>query len=101
MQTENRFFDDFARMAGGAFNALGAIKTEVENQMRQQFETFVARMKMVTREEFDAAQAMLAKAREEQEALAARVAALEAKIGTEGESGEHRRTRKRPPSGES
>jgi len=89
MQTENRFFDDFAKMAGGAFNALGAIKSEVENQMRQQFETLLGRMKLVTREEFDATQAMLAKARAEQEQLAARVAALEAKIGATGDSGSH------------
>ena len=86
MQTENRFFDDFAKMAGGAFNALGAIRTEVENQMRQQFESLLGRMKLVTREEFDAAQAMLAKARAEQEQLAARVAALEAKIGAAGDA---------------
>ena len=89
MQTENRFFDDFAKMAGGAFNALGAIRTEVENQMRQQFESLLGRMKLVTREEFDASQAMLAKARAEQEQLAARVAALEAKIGAAGDSGSH------------
>ncbi len=81
MQTENRFFDDFARLAGGAFNALGALKSEVEGQVRQQVEGLLARMKLVTREEFDAAQAMLVKAREEQEALAARVAALEERVG--------------------
>lgn len=81
MQTENRFFDDFARLAGGAFNALGALKSEVEGQVRQQVEGLLARMKLVTREEFDAAQAMLVKAREEQEVLSARVAALEERIG--------------------
>lgn len=80
MQTENRFFDDFARLAGGAFNALGAFKTEFEGQVRQQVEHLLARMKLVTREEFDATQAMLAKAREEQESLAARVAALEQRL---------------------
>lgn len=81
MQTENRFFDDFARLAGGAFNALGALKSEVEGQVRQQVEALLARMKLVTREEFDATQAMLVKAREEQEALLARVAALEERVG--------------------
>lgn len=81
MQTENRFFDDFARLAGGAFNALGALKSEVEGQVRQQVEALLARMKLVTREEFDATQAMVVKAREEQEALLARVAALEERVG--------------------
>lgn len=89
MQTENRFFDDFARLAGGAFNALGALKSEVEGQVRQQVEGLFARMKLVTREEFDAAQAMLVKAREEQEALAARVAALEERVGVAAKSDTH------------
>ena len=82
MQSENRFFDDFARMASGAFGALGALKTELEGQMRQHMESMLARMKLVTREEFEAVQAMAAKARDEQEALAARVAALEGRRPT-------------------
>lgn len=85
MQTENKFFDDFARLAGGAFNAFGAFKTEFETQMRQHMELLLARMKLVTREEFDAVQAMAAKAREEQEALAKRVAALEVKLNTQAD----------------
>ena len=48
--------------------------------MRQQFERILSRMDMVSREEFDAVKAMAVKAREEQEILAARLAALEAKI---------------------
>ncbi len=90
MQTENKFFDDFARMAGGAFNAFGAFKTELEGQMRQHMETLLSKMKLVTREEFDAVQAMLVKAREEQTALAARVAALEVDSASHGNSGEQR-----------
>jgi BMFP domain-containing protein YqiC len=85
MQTENKFFDDFARLAGGAFNAFGAFKTEFEAQMRQHIESLLARMKLVTREEFDAVQAMAVKAREEQEALAKRVAALEIKLNTQAD----------------
>ncbi len=79
MQTENRFFDDFARMASGAFGTMASLKTEFETQVKQQIENLLGRMKLVSREEFDAMQAMLTKAREEQEALAARVAALEGK----------------------
>ena len=77
MQTENRFFDDFAKMASGAFGTMASLKTEFENQVKQQIESLLARMKLVTRDEFEAMQAMLAKARAEQEALAKRVAALE------------------------
>jgi BMFP domain-containing protein YqiC len=90
MQTENKFFDDFARLAGGAFNAFGALKTELEGQMRQHMETLLARMKLVTREEFDAMQAMLVKAREDQAALAARIAALEVDSTGHSEAGEQR-----------
>ncbi len=79
MQGQNRFFDDFSRMASGAMGALGALKTELEAQMRQHLETLLARMKLVTREEFETVQAMVAKARDEQEALAARVAQLESR----------------------
>src|SRR5271170_5427673 len=82
MQTENRFFDDLARMASGAMGTMSSMKTEFENQVRQQIEALMARMKLVTREEFDAMQAMLVKAREEQESLAARLAALEGKDST-------------------
>ena len=77
MQTENRFFDDLARMASGAFGTMASLRTEFEGQVRQQLDALLVRMKLVTREEYEATQAMLAKAREEQEALAARVTALE------------------------
>jgi BMFP domain-containing protein YqiC len=80
MQTENRFFDDLARMASGAMGTMSSLKTEFETQVRQQIDTLLARMKLVTREEFDAMQAMLVKTRAEQESLAARLAALEIKI---------------------
>lgn len=80
MQSENRFFDDFARMAEGAFNALSGARTEVEALMRQQIEHFAATMKLVTREELETVEALAAKAREAEEALAERVAVLEAEL---------------------
>jgi BMFP domain-containing protein YqiC len=90
MQTENKIFEDFARLAGGAFNAFGAFKAEFEAQMRQHMESLLARMKLVTREEFDAMQAMMVKMREEQTALAARVAALEVDATAHSESADQR-----------
>ncbi len=80
MQTDNRLFDDFARMAGGALNALTGIKTEIEALIRQQLEHFFGNMNMVSREEFEVVQALAANARNEQEALAARLTALEAEL---------------------
>jgi len=78
MQTDNRFFDDMARMAGGALNALTGLKTEMEAMVRQQMEHFLGNMNLVRRDEFEAVQAMAAKAREEQDSLSARLADLEA-----------------------
>lgn len=82
MQTENRLFDDFAKMAGGALNMLTGFKTELEQIVRQQMEGWVANLNLVTREEFETVRQMAAKARDEQEALLARIAQLEAKLGS-------------------
>jgi BMFP domain-containing protein YqiC len=80
MQTDNRLLDDLSRVATGAFSALTGVREEVETRMREQFEKILARMDVVTREEFDAVQAMASRARAEQEALALRVAALESRL---------------------
>src|ERR1700761_9354958 len=80
MGFDNRLFDDMSRVATGAFSALSGVRGEVEGKMREQFERILARMDVVSREEFDAVQAMAAKARAEQEALAERVAALESRL---------------------
>jgi hypothetical protein len=80
MQTENRLFDDFARLAGGALNALSGLKTEVETLVRQQFERLMDNFQFVSREEFEAVQALAVKARADQEDMAARLAAVEARL---------------------
>ena len=80
MQTENRLLDDLARVASGALGTLTGMRDELESRLRDQFERILARMNLVRREEFDAAQAMIAKARAAQEALEARVAVLEARL---------------------
>lgn len=80
MQTDNRLFDDLARVASGALSTLAGLREEIEMRVRERFERFAGEVNLVTREEFDAVKAMAAKAREEQEALAARVAALEERV---------------------
>jgi BMFP domain-containing protein YqiC len=95
MQSENRLFDDLARVATGALGALTGVRDEVETRLRDQFERILGRMNLVRREEFDAVQAMAAKARAEQEALEARVAALEARLGI-GSAGEPHAAPRRP-----
>ncbi len=58
------------------------MREEIEARLRDQFERILSNMDLVTREEFDAVKAMAAKARAEQEDMAARLAALEAQLGT-------------------
>jgi BMFP domain-containing protein YqiC len=80
MQTDNPLLDDLARAASGALGALTGMRGEIEARMRDQLERVLARMDMVTREEFDAVRAMAAKARGEQDRLLERIAALEVRL---------------------
>ena len=80
MQTQNRFFDDLARVATGALGALSGVRSEVEARLREQLENLLAGMDLVSRDEFEAVKAMAAKARSEQEDLTKRVAELEARL---------------------
>jgi BMFP domain-containing protein YqiC len=80
MQSQNRLFDDLARVASGAAGALAGVRTEMEDAFRQKLERYLAEADMVPRDEFDAIKAVAVKAREAQEGLEARVAALEAEI---------------------
>lgn len=77
MQSQNRIFDDIARVAAGAVGALTGVRGEVEARIRDQLERLLAGMDLVSREEFEAVKAMAAKAREEQEILQRRLDALE------------------------
>ena len=80
MQSQSRFFDDLARVAAGAAGALTGARSEIEARLRDQLERVLAGMDLVGREEFEAAKAMAAKAREEQENLLRRVEALEQRL---------------------
>ena len=80
MQTQNRFFDDIARVAAGALGTLSGVKTVVETRLREQLERVLAGMDLVSRDEFEAVKAMAAKARAEQEDLQKRLAELEARL---------------------
>ncbi|MDA0655749.1 MAG: accessory factor UbiK family protein [Proteobacteria bacterium] len=80
MQTENRFFDDLARVANGAVGTFANIRTEIETLIKQRLERLLSNMDLVPREEFNVVKAMAAKAREEQEILAKRVTELEASL---------------------
>jgi BMFP domain-containing protein YqiC len=80
MQSQNRFFDDLARVSAGAIGTLSGVKSEIESRIREQLERVLAGMDLVSRDEFEAVKAMAAKARFEQEDLEKRVAKLESQL---------------------
>ncbi|PPR60536.1 MAG: hypothetical protein CFH10_01496 [Alphaproteobacteria bacterium MarineAlpha4_Bin2] len=80
MQSQNRLFDDLARVASGAAGALAGVRTEMEELFRQRLERYLAEADMVPRDEFDAIKDVAVKAREAQEVLEVRVLALEAEV---------------------
>ena len=80
MQTQNRLLDDLARVASSAMGIATGMRSEAEARLREQFEKIISQMDLVSREEHEVIQAMAQKAREDQEAMADRVAALEARI---------------------
>ena len=77
MQTKNKVFDDLAQLMSNAMGVAQGAKTEAETAMKGLVDRWLADRNFVTREEFDAVRAMAQKAREENEALKARIAALE------------------------
>ncbi len=81
MQFDNRIIDDLARVASSALGVASGVRDEVEARLRQQFERLLDGLDLVTRDEFEAVRAMAAEARAENERLAERIAALEAKVG--------------------
>jgi BMFP domain-containing protein YqiC len=83
-QTNNRFFDEIARLMNDAAGVAQGVRRESETLFRTQAERWLHDLDLVKREEFEAVKDMARLAREENEALKARVAALEAKLGPGG-----------------
>jgi BMFP domain-containing protein YqiC len=79
MQTRSRIFDDISQLMTNAMGVAQGARDEAETAMKGLIDRWLADRDFVTREEFDAVRAMAQKAREENEALKARLEALEAK----------------------
>jgi BMFP domain-containing protein YqiC len=79
MQTRNKFFDDVSQMMTNAMGVAQGAKGEAETAFKGMMDRWLSDRDFVTREEFDAVRAMAQKAREENEALKARLDALDAK----------------------
>lgn len=78
MQTGNKFLDDMSQLMTNAMGVAQGARAEAETAMKGFVDRWMADRDFVTRDEFEAVKAMARKAREENEALAARLAALEA-----------------------
>jgi len=79
-QTTGRFFDELGKLITGAAGAADGVRKEVETLVRAQAERVLRDLDVVQREDFEAVKAMAQKAREENELLKQRIAALEAAI---------------------
>lgn len=80
MQTRNKVFDDLSQLMTNAMGVAQGAKDEANNAMSSMMDRWLAARDFVTREEFEAVRGMAQKAREENEALKARLDALEAKL---------------------
>jgi BMFP domain-containing protein YqiC len=79
-QTSNRFFDEIARLMNDAAGVASGVRREFDTLVRGQAERILRELDLVQREEFEAVKEMARLAREENEALQARVAVLEARL---------------------
>lgn len=80
MQSENKMFDDFVKMVNGFAGTFAGMGREAEAGARERFKEWIGGSDFVGRDEFEAVKAMAAAARDENEILKARIAALEAKV---------------------
>ena len=78
MQSENRLFDDVARVLNGAAGTLAGVGREAEASARARAREWIGGLDFVSRDEFEAVKAMAAAARDEADALRVRLDALEA-----------------------
>lgn len=79
MQTRNKFFEDMSQLMTNAMGVAQGAKDEAQTAMSGMMDRWLADRDFVTREEFDAVRGMAQKAREENEALKARIEAMEGK----------------------
>ncbi|MBD8470940.1 accessory factor UbiK family protein [Sphingomonas sp. CFBP 8765] len=80
MQSENRMFDDFVKVLNGAAGTFAGVGREAQFGVRERAREWLGGLDFVSREEFDAVKSMAAAARDENDALKARLDALEAKM---------------------
>ena len=86
MTKKNQLFDDVAKVAGGALSAIGGLKEETENLVKQRVEKFINRQNLVTREEFDVIKEMLSNIQREQMSIKKKIKELDSNNKKSNES---------------
>jgi len=79
-QTSNRLMDEFAKLMTDVAGVVQGVRREADTVVRGQAERFMAGMDLVSREEFEAVRDMAVRARDENDALRARIEALETRL---------------------
>lgn len=82
MQTRSRILNDIAKLTNGAAGVASGMRDEMETLVQQRLRSVIENLDLVQREEFEAVEAVAIRAREAQEALEKRVAALEKKLAS-------------------
>lgn len=81
MQSDNRLFDDLVKLVNGAAGTLAGVGREAESGARARAREWIGGLDFVSRDEFEVVKAMAVAARDENDALRARLDALEARLG--------------------
>jgi len=87
MQSQNKLFDDFVKVMNGAAGTIAGMTREAQTAMQERAREWIGGLDMVSREEFEAVKAMAVAAREQNEALEARITALESAKPAGGKRG--------------
>ncbi|MFD1281101.1 accessory factor UbiK family protein [Methylobacterium goesingense] len=87
MHGSNRLFDDFARLMTDAAGAAQGVRREAETVFKAQVERLIRDMDIASREELDVLRDLVSALRTQNDTLAARVTALEAKLGADAQAG--------------
>lgn len=81
LKTDNKFFDEFAKMATGAVGAFAGLRDQIHTEIKSQVNRFIVEMDFVPREDFEIVEAMAREARLQNDKLTARLAEIEAHLG--------------------
>ncbi len=87
MQSQNKILEDIAKIVNGAAGTIAGMGREAESSARERAREWIGGLDFVSRDEFEAVKAMAAAARDEADALKARLDALEAKAGKGRQTG--------------